>query len=299
MSERRRHALIVNPSSGGGRGGRTLPDVEALMRERGVAFRTVVSTGLRDGIDQALAAHDDGEIPVVMSGDGLIGQVGGALAEREATMGILPGGRGNDFARVLGIPSELEGAVEVLANGAAREIDVGEVNGKRFLGIASTGFDSVANRTANETRLVRGGLVYTYAALRTLASWRPATFTVTLDGAETYTVSGYGVAVANNRAFGGGMFIAPDAELDDGRFDVVSSGHVGKLRFLSNLPKVFKGTHVDEDEVTVRRAATVEVSADRAFPVYADGEHLSDLPARLRVLERALRVLAPGDDAGL
>jgi YegS/Rv2252/BmrU family lipid kinase len=293
VSEERRHALIVNPSSGGGRGGKSLPDAERLLRERGLRFHTVSSTDLRHGIEHALAAHEAGEVPVVMSGDGLVGQVGGALAGRGATMGILPGGRGNDLARVLGIPADLAGAVEVLAAGRTREIDVGEVNGRRFLGIASTGFDSVANRRANETRLIRGGLVYAYAALRTLATWRPATFTVVLDGGEPLEVTGYAVAIANNRAYGGGMFIAPDAELDDGRFDVVTSGPVGKLRFLANLPKVFKGTHVEEDEVTVRRASTVEVSADRPFPVYADGEHLSDLPARLRVLERALRVIAP------
>jgi len=297
VNEERRHALIVNPSSGGGRGGRSLPDAERLLREGGLSFHTVASTDLDDGIERAVAAHEAGEVPVVMSGDGLVGQVGGALAGRGATMGILPGGRGNDLARVLGIPADLAGAVDVLAAGRTREIDVGEVNGRRFLGIASMGFDSVANRRANETRLIRGGLVYAYAALRTLATWRPATFTVVLDGGEPLTVTGYAVAVANNRAFGGGMFIAPDAALDDGRFDVVTSGPVGKLRFLANLPKVFKGTHVDEDEVTVRRATTVEVSADRPFEVYADGEHLSDLPARLRVLGRALRVIAPSEGA--
>jgi diacylglycerol kinase family enzyme len=105
--------------------------------------------------------------------------------------------------------------------------------------------------------------------------------------------SGYSVSVANSRAFGGGMFIAPGAELDDGEFDIVTVGEVGKLRFLSNLPKVFKGTHVDEDEVRVFRAPHLELSASRPFPVYADGEHLTELPAALRILPRALRVLVP------
>ena len=293
MSTERTHALIVNPSSGGGRGEELLPEVEAAMRARGLAFRTIVSNSLGHGIEQAIAAHEAREVPVVMSGDGLIGQVGGALAGRGATLGILPGGRGNDLARVLAIPTDVASAVRVLAEAHVRELDIGEVNGKRFLCIASMGFDSVGNRIANETRFIRGGLVYAYAALRTLATWKPATFTVTLDGTETVEVTGYAVAVANSRAFGGGMFIAPAAELDDGLFDVVMSGHTGKLRFLVNLPKVFKGTHVDEDEVTVRRASTVEVSADRDFEVYADGEHLSDLPARLRVLPGALSVIAP------
>jgi diacylglycerol kinase family enzyme len=101
------------------------------------------------------------------------------------------------------------------------------------------------------------------------------------------------VAVANNKAFGGGMFIAPGAELDDGKLDVVWIGQVAKLRFLANLPMVFKGRHVGNEEVTVLRAAQVEISADRPFAVYADGDHLADLPATIRILPRALTVIAP------
>ena len=163
---------------------------------------------------------------------------------------------------------------------------------RRFLCIASCGFDSEANRRANETRLVRGNLVYAYAALRTLATWRPASFTVTVDG-EPHRYEGFSVAVANGAAYGGGMMMAPDAELDDGLFDVVMSRTVGKLRFLRNLPKVFKGEHVDEPEVSVVRGSEVEITADRDFEIYADGEPLTELPAALRLLPRALRVIAP------
>lgn len=284
--------LIVNPSSGAGRGASLLPRAQEAMREHGIEFRTVVTTSLDHGVSEAVRAHEGGEVPVVMSGDGLVGQAGGALAGSGATMGLVPGGRGNDLARVLGIPSEVEGAVAVLAAGNVRQIDVGEANGRRFLCVASTGFDSDANRIANEARLVKGNLVYAYAALRALAAWKPATFTLTYDDSEQESIRGYSVAAANSRAFGGGMFIAPDADLRDGLFDVVTTGKVGKLRFLANLPKVFKGTHVEEDEVNVRRAATLEISADRPFRVYADGEHLTDLPATLRVLPAALGVVA-------
>jgi len=287
------HTLIVNPSSGNGRGESILPEVEAELDKRHLVFRTVITRGLEHGVEEALRAADAEEIPVVLSGDGMIGQIGGALARSETPMGILPGGRGNDLARVLGIPNEPAKAVEILAAHNVREIDVGEVNGKRFLGIASAGFDSEANRLANETRLVRGNLVYAYAALRTLAAWKHATFSVSFDGGDPVEHTGYSVAVANNKAFGGGMFMAPDAELDDGLFDVVLSGPVGKGRFLADLPKVFKGTHIENPEVTVRRAAKVELSADRPFQVYCDGEHLSDLPAEMRVLSRALPVIAP------
>lgn len=292
MPSDRAHVLIVNPASGGGRGAEMLPRVERALDERRLAFRTVVTRSLEHGVDEALAASDAREVPTVISGDGMIGQIGGALARSDTPLAIIPGGRGNDLARVLEIPTGIPEAVEVLAAGHERRIDVGEVNGRRFLCIASIGFDSEANRIANEAKLIRGNLVYAYAALRALLAWRPATFTVELDG-ERRSFKGYAVATANSRAFGGGMFIAPDAELDDGLFDVVMTDSVGKLRFLANLPKVFKGTHVEEPEVSVARAARVEINASRRFRVYADGEHLSDLPASLRVLPGALRVIVP------
>jgi YegS/Rv2252/BmrU family lipid kinase len=258
-------------------------------------FRTVETRSLEHGVEEALRAVSMGEIPVVMSGDGLIGQVGGALAGSGTAIGIIPGGRGNDLARVLGIPREPAGGVATLANGIEREMDVGEVNGRRFLTIASFGFDSECVRIANESRLVRGNLVYAYSALRAMAAWRPATFEVAIEGRDPIRFSGYSVAIANTRAFGGGMYVAPHAELDDGLFDVVTIGDIGKLRYLANLPKVFKGTHVEGDEVTELHAAGAEirVSADRDFAAHADGELLDDLPATLRVLPRALRVIAP------
>jgi len=285
-------ALLVNPASAHGRTLKLLPAIEQELDARRIPFRVERTRGLDDGAELALRAVEAGEVPVVVSGDGLLGAVGGAMAGAETPLGIIPGGRGNDLARVLGIPGDPAEAVSVIAAGQARRIDVGEANGKRFLGIVSVGFDSEANRLANETSFMRGNLVYAYAAVRTLLAWKPGRFTIRA-GHERQRFTGYSVSVANSRAFGGGMFIAPDAELDDGEFDVVTVGAVSKLRFVGNLPKVFKGTHVDEDEVRVFRAAQLELTASRPFPVYADGEHLTDLPAVLRVLPRALSVLVP------
>jgi YegS/Rv2252/BmrU family lipid kinase len=284
--------LLVNPASAGGKTMKLLPRVEQALDARRAAFRVQRTRGLEHGAEQALLAVEAGELPVVMSGDGLLGAVGGAMAGAETPLGIVPGGRGNDFARALGIPGGAEEAVAALFSGHSRRVDVGEANGKRFLGIVSVGFDSECNRLANEVTFMRSNLVYLYSLLRTLSSWKPARFTVRVDEART-RFTGYSVSVANNRYYGGGMLIAPGAELDDGLFDVVTIGDVGKLRFLGNLPKVFKGTHVEEDEIDVFRASHLELTASRAFPVYADGEHLTDLPASLRVLPRALRVLVP------
>jgi YegS/Rv2252/BmrU family lipid kinase len=285
-------ALLVNPASAHGRALKLLPRLEQELDARRISFRVERTRGLDDGVERALRAAEAGELPVVISGDGLIGAVGGALAGSETPLGIVPGGRGNDLARVLEIPDEPEAVVAMLAAGRTRRIDVGEVNGRRFLGIVSVGFDSEANRLANETRWLRGNLVYAYAGVRTLLGWKAARFTVSV-GDQRARFTGYSVSIANSKAFGGGMFIAPDADLADGEFDIVTVGEVGKLRFLSNLPKVFKGTHVEEDEVRVFRASRLDLSASRPFPVYADGEHLADLPATLRVLPQALSVIVP------
>jgi YegS/Rv2252/BmrU family lipid kinase len=287
--------LLVNPASGGGRALKLLPRVEAALDARRVPFRAVRTRSLEHGVKAALVAVEAGELPVVISGDGMVGAVGGAIAGGDEPLGIVPVGRGNDLARVLGIPTDPEEAIEVVLTGHTRTIDIGEANGRPFLGIASVGFDSDANRVANESRL-GGNLVYAWAALRALVGWKPARFTIAIGGART-RIEGYSVIVANNKAYGGGMFVAPDAELDDGAFDVVTISRVGKLRFLGNLPKVFKGTHVRNDEVSVVRAARLSISASRPFAVYADGERLTDLPADLRVIPSALRVLVPAPAA--
>ncbi len=285
-------ALLVNPSSAGGKTLKLLPRVEQALDEHRIVFRVQRTRSLEHGVEQAQLAVEAGEVPVVMSGDGLIGAIGGALAGAETPMGIIPGGRGNDLARVLGIPDDPEGAVEVLATGHSRQIDVGEGNGKRFLGIVSVGFDSVCNQRANQVHFIRSNLVYVYSVLRTLVGWKPARFTIRI-GEERTRLSGYSVSVANNSTFGGGMRIAPGAELDDGLFEIITIGDISRLKFVGNLPKVFKGTHVDEDEVHVFRAPRLELSASRPFPVYADGEHLTELPVSLRILPRALGVLVP------
>jgi YegS/Rv2252/BmrU family lipid kinase len=283
--------LLVNPSSGGGRALKLLPRIETVLDARRVPFRLVRTRSLEHGVEKALGAVEAGELPVVVSGDGMVGAIGGAIAGGETPLGVVPVGRGNDLARVLGIPTDPEAAIEIVLAGHTRVIDVGEANGKPFLGIASAGFDSDANRIANESRL-GGNLVYAYAALRALVAWKPARFTIAIGERRT-RIEGYSVVVANNSAYGGGMFVAPDADLDDGEFDVVTIAKVGKLRFLGNLPKVFKGTHVGTDEVNVSRASRLSLSASRPFAVYADGEHLTDLPADLRVIPHALRVLVP------
>ena len=285
--------LIVNPQAGGGRAGRQLASVQAALDARGLAHQVKPTRSLDHARELGLAAGVGGGLVVAFDGDGLIGAVAHALAQADGVLGVLPGGRGNDFARALGIPLKASAACEVLRSGQVREVDLGQVGSSTFIGIASCGFDSEANRLANETRLVRGNLVYVYGALRALISWRPARFEVTLDTGEHRTLTGYTVAAANSKAYGGGMMMAPQASLQDGLLDVVLVGDVAKPRFLRLLPTVFKGAHVNQPNVHVLRAREIEVSADRPFTMYADGDPIAELPATVRALPRAVRVMMP------
>ncbi len=289
----RRVCLIVNPSAGGGRAARRLPIVEAALRSRGIPFRVERTTSMEHARELARGTLETGEVATAMGGDGLTGAVAGELCDSGGVLGIVPGGRGNDFARKLGIPSDPAGACEVLASAAERAVDAAEIGGRVYLGIASAGLDSDCQEIANTTRLRRlGTLVYVYGTLRALARWAPANWEVTVDG-ERHAFRGYSVAVANTGVFGGGMKLVPDASITDGQLDVVLSGDLPKRRYLRNLVRVFDGTHVDEPELTILRGREVTFQADRPFTAYADGDPVAALPATVRVLPAALRVLAP------
>ena len=283
--------IVMNPASAGGKPLRVLPVVEAALRRAGTDYRIVETRDIPHAAEAAREAAARDETVVALGGDGLVGALAGALAGA-APLGVLPGGRGNDFARALGIPQDAEAACRTLLDGAERTLDLGDANGRPFACIASTGYDAVANRIANEARVVKGNLVYAYAAIRALASWRPTRFKVTLDGRE-HEFEGYTVAAANCSYYGGGMRMAPAADPTDGLLDVIFVERTSKFRFVANLPKVFAGTHVELDSVATHRARDVEITADRPFDVYADGEPITSLPAAIKVIPGALRVIAP------
>ena len=291
MNADRRFAILMNPTSAGGKPLRVLPALREALSEAGAEHRVVETRDMAHATHAARDASGRGEVVVALGGDGLVGKLAGALRD-SAPLGIVPAGRGNDFARALGIPEDVPGATRVLLEGVRKALDLGEANGKPFACIASLGYDSDANRIANEAKVVRGNMVYAYAAIRSLLAWKPARFTVRLDGRE-HRFEGYTVAAANTGYYGGGMNMAPGADPSDGLLDVIFIENVSKARFIANLPKVFKGTHVELDSVEVHRAREVEISSDRPFDVYADGDPLTTLPATVRLVRGGLSILAP------
>jgi YegS/Rv2252/BmrU family lipid kinase len=284
--------LIVNPHAGAGRALTLLPGVEAELRAQGRPFRVEKTTSMDHARELAREAAANEEIVAAMGGDGITGAVANELKHGKGLLAVFPGGRGNDFARKLGIPFEPAEAATLLATGAERQVDLAEAGGTCFLGIASAGIDSDVNRIALETRLKLGTFVYTYGTLRALLSWKPAEWELTIDG-ETRSFAGYSVAVCNSGVFGGGMFLAPDAKLDDGLLDVVLIASQSKLAYLQGLPRVFKGTHLQHPGIQLLQGREVTFSAERPFTAYADGDPIAELPTTVRALPGALRVVAP------
>jgi YegS/Rv2252/BmrU family lipid kinase len=294
--------LLVNPAAGGGKAARLAPQAERALRSHGLAVRRVDTRDLQHARELAVSAARAGERVVVLSGDGAIGVVAEALRDVPgAVLGVLPGGRGNDLARALGVSQEIDQACATIAGGVVRPMDVGEVLGaggepaRSFVGIASAGFDSDANRIANEAPSWLGNLVYAYGALRALLAWRPARIEIELDPpGERHSFLAYTVGACNSRSYGGGMRAAPDALLDDGLLEVIVLENVSKLAFLTKiLPRVFSGEHVREPCVHMFRAREVSIEADRPFTMYADGDPIGELPLRVRAVPAAVNVIVP------
>ena len=290
VSADRRFAILMNPASAGGKPLRVLPEPRELDAA-GAEHRVVETRDMAHATHAAREARGRGEVVVALGGDGLVGKLAGAL-RGSTPLGVVPAGRGNDFARALGIPEDVGGATRVLLDGVRKALDLGEANGRpvRVHRVDRLRLRREPDRERREAR-ERQPRLRVRRDPRAVA-WKPTRFTVRLDGRE-HRFEGYTVAAANTGYYGGGMNMAPGADPSDGLLDVIMVEQVSKLRFLANLPKVFKGTHVDQDAVKVERAREVEIAADRPFDVYADGDPLTTLPATVRLVRGGLSVIAP------
>ncbi len=304
--------LIVNPAAGNGRARSILPAVTSALAAAGAEHRVVTSASLAHARELAADAAGRGEVIVAVGGDGTVGGLAGIAATSGASLGLIPAGRGNDLARVLRIPVEPVQAASVLAAGQRREIDLiaASALGHPEIVVAGSvyaGIPAVAGQIANTTRWLGGPLVYPVAALRALAGWRPAAFTVHVAGGDLRGPSilefeGYAVVVANSAFFGAGMRVAPLAVIDDGVLDLVLMRHAPKLAFVRALLKIKDGSHTALPQISLDRGADVTITMSRDLPAAADGEPLScamplpaGTPLRVRALPAALTVLAPAD----
>jgi diacylglycerol kinase (ATP) len=219
------------------------------------------------------------------------------LAGRMLELAVLANGTGKDFARTHRIPTEFDDAVRVALRGRAHELDLGRVKfagGERyFANVSSLGMSgAVAQRANSMSKALGGRLTFFYALTREFLTWKNTNVRVqTAQGPRSGPM--HDVVVANGRFHGGGMKLTPEAETNDGLFDVLLIGDVSKLDFVTTAPKLYRGTHVTHPKVEILRSPFVEVEADRALPLETDGELVGTTPARFEIVPGALRLRVP------
>jgi len=269
--------FLVNPAAGRGTGKSHLDRIRVLASRMGAGL--VVSRKVSDLAEQARRAAADGvERLLVAGGDGTMHQASQGLAGTACALGVIPLGSGNDLAGTLGIPPDLDVAVQRAVTGEIRRIDLLRVGDAYSLSYAGVGFDSEVTRFANEVKMLRGPLIYFYSVIHTLITFEPPRMKVVYDGG-TFEGKVMFTVVNNLPRFGGGMRIAPEAVIDDGLLDLVIVREVPKSVLLSIFPKVYGGKHVGHPAVTIVRTRRAEITMDRAMTMYGGGEPLRPMEA--------------------
>lgn len=282
--------VLTNPHAGGGHPREVASTTTARLAERGLEVVGIEGESVADAlrlVREAVAGGTDAVVAV--GGDGLINIAWQALARTGVPLGIAPAGTGNDHARLLGIPvDDPVAAADIIADGRVAEIDLGRAAGHWFGTVLASGFDSLVTDRANRMRWPHGPMRYNVAMLAELARLRPIPYRIVLDD-RTLDVEAALVSVGNGTSYGGGMHIAPDASVTDGLLDVVVASPRSRFRLVRLFPTVYKGTHVDLDEVQVFRTRTVRLIAP-GIVAYADGERIAPLPIDVEAVPSAGQV---------
>jgi YegS/Rv2252/BmrU family lipid kinase len=298
--------VIVNPRSGAGLSEKRWAGVIGPLTDGLGAFDTRFTE--TQGHARAIA-HEEAsagrKLVVAMGGDGTISEVADGIvaAGGDAELGIIPRGTGGDFRRTLGIENQLFAAAEHVRKAKARKIDVGRISfvahdgtesSRHFVNIASFGFSSTVAKRANDgSKRLGGRLSFLSAVVRSLATYDNAEVMVAVDGGEARRMTLLLAAVGNGRFFGGGMKVCPEAILDDGHFDLVTVGDLGRLELLGKIHRIYSGDHLSMNEVQSVRCRRLRASPADALEeilVDIDGETPGRLPASVEILEGALRL---------
>lgn len=293
-----RVTVLTNPASGHGSARHAAERAVARLQKRGVDVVAIAGTDARHARRLVEGALERGmDALVVVGGDGIVSLALQVLALGEIPLGIVPAGTGNDHAREFGIPTrDPVAAADVVVDGVVQTIDLGRVKGADgtdtwFGTVMASGFGSLVTDRTNRMRWPHGRMRYNLAMVAELWRLRLLPFRLTFDGRELatdLTMAEFG----NTKSYGGGMLICPDADPTDGLLDVTMVRSASRAKLIRLFPTVFKGTHVNLDEVHTDRARTITVDSP-GINAYADGEYVCPLPVEVSAVPAALKILRP------
>jgi len=286
------YKFIVNPIAGGGKAYSLMPGLIAFMKKSGKDFDIYETQGPQDAIEAARNAAKDGyDIVVAVGGDGTLNEVLNGIVGTEAILAVVPGGKGNDFATAVKMPSAIEPVCQVLLDANIKLIDLGKVMDRYFINSVGIGFDAaVAERVNRGVKPFKGVSAYIYAVLEMLISYKTIEMEIDL-GDGLFTCKPTLVAVGIGQAYGGGMKILPDAIQDDGLFDVCILDEMKKPLMLYHFPKVFKGKLKHLKESKMFRTREVKIKMSDLRPMHLEGEILRGDYMHFTIEEKAVPVL--------
>jgi YegS/Rv2252/BmrU family lipid kinase len=286
--------FIVNPCAGRGRGAGIAQELAGRLERRKLGAKLVTTSAPGEATTIARTAAAPGSLVVAVGGDGTAHEVVNGLAGTPATFGLVPVGSGNDLASALGIPSRIEGALDVLAFGRDTTIDLGRFDDRWFANSLGLGFEAqVTIESRNVTRF-KGFAAYLWAVVKALRRLRCPELTIGVDGVP-YDGPRLLVSIGNGPRVGGGFLLTPDAQPEDGLLDVCIVNALSRWQVLRTLPKAMSGTHLDHPAVLLTHARVLEIASPEGFPFHADGEVIDTNRRELRVeiVPAALRVRVP------
>lgn len=300
--------FVVNPASANGRTGKEWPGLSAKLRSLGVEHEAVLTRAPAEATElTALALADGAEVVVAVGGDGTLNEVANGFflngdPPRDSAIALMPYGTGGDFRRTFGIPTELEKVAEMLKNGNRRRIDAGRIDmqslddiplTRHFVNIADAGIGGVVvDRVNHSSKILGGKLTFNLVSLRTLLTFKPPAVEVRTDE-RNWEGRAQNVVIANCQYFGGSMHVAPGAQPDDGKFDIVVFGDIGGFEAIRQIQDIYKARHVRNPKVQTWRAAEVEVLSGERVLIDVDGEMCGTLPAKFKVVPGAIGLVVP------
>lgn len=288
--------VILNPSARNGAVAKRIEPLQTAFAANGMEAVLVESTSEQNASDLAAGfAARGAPIVVSLGGDGLVRAIAAGLVGTSTSMGIIAGGRGNDFIGKLGIPKDIAAAAAVVANGRDRSIDVLDLDGKICVGNVSLGLDSAVQEYADSVRRIKGHWVYLYGVVRAIAQPRRIDLTLTIDG-ERVSFRGVSAGFANSGRYGGGLKLSPEAKLDDGLIDVVLLKDAFLPKLGAELVSFTLGKHNLHPNIHFSHAREIHIATPKGAPpveIVADGDAVARTPATVKIRPESLKVRVP------
>ena len=290
----RRIGVLINPASGAGRRGHSRAAVLSGLASRGDRVRAIQGRSAEDAERLLAEAMADGlDVLVAVGGDGTVHQALQHVVGTRTALGIVPLGTGNDFATALGIPDDLDQAIDTLGRAESRQIDLGRLDDQYFVNVSAGGFIAeVSDAVSTQLKTIAGKLAYLIGGAQVLMRHEPIVAHYRTGSAAGHRSTLETFAVCNSRLIGGGRLIAPDAVLDDGELDVCLIEDMPPVEFIALLRRVSAGEHIADERVRYFRTSELQMTFDRRVKVNVDGQVLETERCSYSVLPRAVRFLS-------